>query len=101
MEMSYVMHEIQDVFFHKLKMDVAPLIFGEFQISFKQRAHLSSIFGLMVLIVAWLLDQITTLDWSFWLYLFGGLSFSCGLIWYFADEVSIRFCFAFGDAIDS
>jgi hypothetical protein len=80
-------------------MDVAPLIYGEFQISFKQRAYVSSMFGLIVLVIAWLLDQVTTLDWSFWLYLFGGLSFSCGLIWYFNDEVSVCFCFDVVDVV--
>jgi predicted membrane channel-forming protein YqfA (hemolysin III family) len=76
-------------------MDLPQLIVRKFEIDLKQRAAISIFFGLNMLIIAWYLDQITILDWSFWLYFFGGLSFTCGLIWYLFEEVNKTFCFNF------
>lgn len=47
--------------------------------SWQQECHVSVMFGLGMLLVAWLLDGTSESDFAFWFYLFGVLTFSGGL----------------------
>jgi hypothetical protein len=61
-----------------LSMDVTALLFGRHW-TFHQECWISVGFGLLMLLAAYLLDGDTELDFSFWFYLFGLLTFSGGL----------------------
>jgi hypothetical protein len=61
-----------------LSMDATALIFGAHW-TFHQECWISVIFGVAMLIVAYLLDGVAELDFSFWFYLFGLLTFTGGL----------------------
>lgn len=61
-----------------LSMDGTAWLFGKHW-TFQQECHVSVIFGLVMLAVAWLLDGIPELDFAFWFYLFGVLTFTGGL----------------------
>jgi hypothetical protein len=61
-----------------LSMDATALIFGAHW-TFHQECWISVIFGAAMLIVAYLLDGVSELDFSFWFYLFGLLTFTGGL----------------------
>jgi hypothetical protein len=61
-----------------LSMDATALIFGAHW-TFHQECWISVIFGAAMLIVAYLLDGVSELDFSFWFYLFGLLAFTGGL----------------------
>ncbi|ACK69105.1 conserved hypothetical protein [Gloeothece citriformis PCC 7424] len=61
-----------------MSMDLTPLIFGEDDFNYKERALVSFWFGLACLVVAYLIDlriKRSRGDFSFWLYLFGLMSF--------------------------
>lgn len=62
-----------------MSMDVAPLLFGAQDFSWEQRRWVSVGFGLIILLVAYLVDRRTEMDFAFWGYLFGLLSFWGGL----------------------
>ncbi|HEY6445811.1 MAG TPA: hypothetical protein VIY53_05075 [Acidobacteriaceae bacterium] len=47
--------------------------------TWQQECHISTIFGLAMLVVAWLLDGVPEMDFAFWFYLFGLLTFTGGL----------------------
>jgi hypothetical protein len=47
--------------------------------TWQDQCHISVIFGLAMLVVAWFLDGKSDLDFSFWFYLFGLLTFCGGL----------------------
>lgn len=61
-----------------LSMDATAWIFG-MNWSFHQECWISVIFGLAMLIAAYLVDGVSEQDFSFWFYLFGLLTFSGGL----------------------
>jgi hypothetical protein len=61
-----------------MSMDATALIFGV-RWTFHQECWISVCFGLFMLAVAYLLDGKSKVDFSFWLYLFGLLTFSGGL----------------------
>jgi hypothetical protein len=61
-----------------LSMDVTALLFGAHW-TFHQECWISACFGLMMLLVAYLLEGASELDFSFWFYLFGLLTFTGGL----------------------
>jgi hypothetical protein len=61
-----------------LSMDATALIYGKFW-TFHQECRISILFGLAMLLAAYLLDGRTRLDFPFWFYLFGLLTFSGGL----------------------
>jgi hypothetical protein len=61
-----------------LSMDATALAFGAHW-TFHQQCWISVFFGLAMLITAYLMDGASTLDFSFWFYLFGLLTFSGGL----------------------
>lgn len=62
-----------------MSMDLTPLLFGRMEFSMEERLLVSLWFGLAVLLVAYLIDRRGKEDYAFWLYLFGMLSFWCGL----------------------
>lgn len=62
-----------------LSMDLTPIVFGTPHFSLDQRKIVSIVFGLIILISTYFLDRRTKKDYAFWLYLFGLLSFWCGL----------------------
>lgn len=61
-----------------LSMDGTAWLFGKHW-TFQQECHISVIFGLGMLLAAWFLDGIPEMDFAFWFYLFGLLTFSGGL----------------------
>jgi hypothetical protein len=61
-----------------LSMDATALIFGTHW-TFKQECRISVVFGLVMMLVAYLLDTGSELDFAFWFYLFGLLTFTGGL----------------------
>jgi len=62
-----------------MSMDLTPLLFGRSEFSWDERLWVSLWFGLVVLLVAFLVDRRTREDYAFWLYLFGMLAFWGGL----------------------
>jgi hypothetical protein len=64
---------------YMLSMDLTPMLFANKNWGWSERRKISAIFGLDMLIVAWLLDDPTyAADYSFWLYLFGAVAFIGG-----------------------
>jgi len=61
-----------------LSMDATALAFGTHW-TFKQECHISIAFGIVMMLVAYLLDRQTDPDFAFWFYLFGLLTFTGGL----------------------
>jgi hypothetical protein len=61
-----------------MSMDATALIFGTHW-TFKQECRISVAFGLVMMLVAYLLDTESELDFAFWFYLFGLLTFTGGL----------------------
>jgi hypothetical protein len=68
-----------------LSMDGTDWLFGKHW-TWQQECHISVIFGLLMLAVAWLLDGRQNLDFAFWFYLFGLLTFSGGLTFLHSDN---------------
>ena len=62
-----------------MSMDLTPLLFGRPEFSWNERLWVSVCFGLVVLLVSFLVDCRTKDDYSFWGYLFGMLAFWFGL----------------------
>jgi hypothetical protein len=62
-----------------MSMDIAPLLFGQDEFTWRQRLWISVIFGLAMLVVAYWIDRRTKDDYAFWLYLFGATAFWGGL----------------------
>lgn len=61
-----------------MSMDLTALIFGRVW-EWRDRCIISAIFGAIMLLVAYWIDRKTELDFSFWGYLFGLLTFTGGL----------------------
>jgi hypothetical protein len=68
-----------------LSMDGTDWLFGKHW-TWQQECHISVIFGLVMLAVAWFLDGRRDLDFAFWFYLFGLLTFSGGLTFLHSDN---------------
>jgi hypothetical protein len=62
-----------------LSMDLTPLLFGRKEFSWNERLTVSLCFGLVILLVAYLIDRRTEEDYAFWGYLFGLAAFWGGL----------------------
>ena len=62
-----------------MSMDLTPILFGKDSYSWDERLWFSLIFGLGMIIVAYMIDRRTQKDYAFWLYLFGSFSFWSGL----------------------
>jgi hypothetical protein len=64
-----------------MSMDLTPFLFGQDDVAWTLRKHVSLWFGLFVVLLAFLVDIRARhdKDYAFWLYLFGVLAFWCGL----------------------
>jgi hypothetical protein len=87
-------------------MDVTPLLFGKHSWGWDERSKVSVVFGANMLLLAWWIDRqtvqvrntrvycVTELtppqDFSFWLYLFGGLAFTGGMLAHTPSKVSAQ-----------
>lgn len=58
-----------------LSMDVVPLLLGEAWTTWEQRLWISLWCGVIMLLIAYLIDRRTRQDFAFWLYLFGMAAF--------------------------
>jgi hypothetical protein len=61
-----------------MSMDGTALLFGTHW-TYKQECHISIAFGMVMMLAAFLVDSRFDLDYSFWFYLFGLLTFTGGL----------------------
>jgi hypothetical protein len=61
-----------------MSMDATALMFGKHW-TWRQECMISVLFGVLMLAVSYLIDRKTELDYSFWGYLFGLLTFTGGL----------------------
>lgn len=62
-----------------LSMDLTPIIFGSDGYDWRDRQLVSLLFGLAMLVTAYLTDLAARRDFAFWLYLFGMIAFWGGL----------------------
>jgi len=62
-----------------MSMDLTPLIYGEYYYEAQGYQVVSLVFGLVVLVAAYLVDRRTEEDFAFWGYLFGMFAFWGGL----------------------
>ena len=62
-----------------MSMDLTPLLFGRPEFTWNERLWVSACFGLVMLLVSFLVDRRTKEDYAFWGYLFGMLAFWFGL----------------------
>lgn len=62
-----------------MSMDLTPLWFGRTEYTWSERLWVSLLFGLIMLVVAYLIDRRTREDFAFWGYLFGLAAFWGGL----------------------
>lgn len=76
-----------------MSMDLAPLLFGQLELSWDERLWVSLWFGLAVLLLAYLIDRRTEEDFAFWLYLFGLLAFWGGLSLMDSDSELSKFLY--------
>lgn len=76
-----------------MSMDMTPIIFGDNEFLWEQRLWVSLVFGLVILIIAYIIDQRTKEDFAFWGYFFGMLAFWFGLSLLQGDSELKRFLF--------
>lgn len=76
-----------------MSMDLAPLLFGQLELSWDERLWVSLWFGLALLLAAYLIDRRTEEDFVFWLYLFGMLAFWGGLSLMDSDSELSKFLY--------
>lgn len=76
-----------------MSMDLTPLLFGKMDFSWHERLWVSLIFGLIMLIVAYIVDRRTREDYAFWLYFFGMITFWGGLSLLETDGESGKFLY--------
>jgi hypothetical protein len=62
-----------------MSMDLTPLIMGRDEFDWNERLWVSLVAGLLILLVAYIIDRRTKQDYAFWLYLFGMAAFWGGL----------------------
>lgn len=62
-----------------MSMDVTPLLLGQREFTWEQQLWVSLWFGLIILLISYLVDRRTKEDYAFWGYLFGLLAFWGGL----------------------
>ncbi len=62
-----------------MSMDLTPLLFGKNEFGWDERLWVSLVFGLVMLVVSFLVDRKTKEDYAFWGYLFGLAAFWGGL----------------------
>ena len=61
-----------------MSMDITPLLFGH-DYNWTMRKYVSISFGLVMILVAFIIDKGKDMDYGKWLYIFGGISFWGGL----------------------
>jgi hypothetical protein len=79
-----------------MSMDLTPLIFGENNFDWKNRALVSMWFGIACIIIAYLIDikiRRSEGDFAFWLYLFGSIAFWFSLPWLGEDTEWSKFLY--------
>jgi hypothetical protein len=62
-----------------MSMDLTPLLVGKPEFTWQERLWLSLCFGLLILLVSYLVDRRTRDDYAFWGYLFGLMAFWGGM----------------------
>lgn len=62
-----------------MSMDLTPLLMGRASFTWEERLWVSLVFGLAMIVFAYLIDRRTREDYAFWCYLFGLLAFWGGL----------------------
>jgi hypothetical protein len=62
-----------------MSMDLVPVLFRTTHYSWDDRQLVSFIFGILMILVSFILDRRTKEDYSFWLYIFGAFAFWGGL----------------------
>ena len=62
-----------------MSMDLTPILFGRTDFRESQQLWVSTAFGAVILVIAYLVDRRTRDDYAFWLYLFGLAAFWGGL----------------------
>lgn len=64
-----------------MSIDIVPLIYGpDYYYKFGLQEKVSIIFGIALLVIAYMIDHWTEEDFAFWLYLFGLIAFWGGLV---------------------
>ena len=58
-----------------MSMDLTPLLFGKEDFTWDERKWVSVCFGAVILLLSYLIDKRTKLDYAFWGYLFGTVAF--------------------------
>jgi hypothetical protein len=81
-----------------LTMDLAALIPG-LENDYTSKALVTSLFGLVLILVSYLVDRRTREDYAFWGYLFGLLAFWGGLLFNLYDSSVGMFCYGAISAI--
>jgi hypothetical protein len=62
-----------------MSMDLTPLLVGRSEFTWDERLWVSLWFGLIMILIAYLIDRRTKEDYAFWIYLFGLIAFWGGL----------------------
>lgn len=76
-----------------LSMDLAPILFGK-SFDWDDRRILSLYFGLAMLVVSYIFDLLKKdRDYAFWLYLFGLVTFWCGISFSSTDQLVLKFLY--------
>ena len=73
-------------------MDITPIITGV-DYNWDVRKQTSIIFGLMMLVVAWMVERRQSIDYAKWLYIFGAIAFWGGLSLLRADSEMSKFIY--------
>jgi hypothetical protein len=68
-------------------MDIVKIIYQETYITWTERAHISNIFGLLMIAGGYVADIKFKKDYAFWLYFFGMLALSTGLSIFYNDDI--------------
>lgn len=78
-----------------MSMDLTPFIFGEADSTWELRKFVSLWFGLLIALLAFWVDVRTRheKDYAFWLYLFGVMTFWCGLSTLHSDSELSKFVY--------
>ncbi|MCR5290763.1 MAG: hypothetical protein K6E51_12290 [Treponema sp.] len=71
-----------------LSMDIVPVIYRENWISWFQRAHISKIFGTLMIATGYILHLKKKRDFAFWLYLFGLFTLTFGFSFFYNADSS-------------
>lgn len=61
-----------------MSMDITPILFGDDD-NWKIRKYVSITFGIIMIVVAFIIDNRKRVDYGKWLYIFGGITFWVGL----------------------